>query len=94
MQVNISFDTEREKIENLKKLVSAVQELISHREGKPINPIQSQISKPIAQQIPRGIEKPITQQSSAKAKTSGGCRVIPFEDMTDQMAKIFSGKRY
>ena len=34
MEVNIRFDTEKERVENLKKLVHALQELIAHREGK------------------------------------------------------------
>ncbi|MBT3323700.1 hypothetical protein HN681_00705 [archaeon] len=77
MQVKISFDTENESLDNLKKLVEALQKLIAHREGKPI----SQETKK---------EEPKKNVS----KTGGGCRVIPYEDMSGKMAELLSGRRF
>ena len=78
MQVNISFDTETEKIETLKKLVDALQQLIAAREGK-------------SQQVQ--VAQVTTTQRPVPAQTTGGCRVIPYEDMSIRMSQIFSGRR-
>lgn len=75
MQVNLSFDTEKESLGNLKELVDALQKLINHREGKTSSPASVQPQKP------------------AQDKTAGGCRVIPYEDMSGKMSDIFSGRR-
>ncbi|MDP3728413.1 MAG: hypothetical protein Q8R18_03075 [bacterium] len=83
MQVNISFDTENERIENLKKLVEALEQLIAHREGKSYQPKTAEAASVVA---------PV-EQKAASDKTSGGCRVIPYEDMSGKMANIFSGRR-
>ncbi len=72
MEVNIKFDTEKEELGNLKKLVEALQQLIDHREGKET----VEVNKP------------------AKEKTSGGCRVIPYEDMSEKMTQLLSGRRF
>ncbi len=77
MQVKLSFDTENESLDNLKKLVEALQKLISHREGKPI-------SQEIKKEEPKKVA----------SKTGGGCRVVPYEDMSDKMASLLSGRRY
>ena len=81
MQVNLSFDTEREGIDNLKKLVDALQQLIASREGKPYSPEV----KPATATVP--------EQKAAPDRTSGGCRVIPYEDMSGKMSSLFSGRR-
>jgi len=77
MKVNIQFDTETENLDNLKKLVNALQELIDHREGKKVETSQTK-------------EEP----KRCSAKTSGGCRVIPYEDMSAKMSAILYGRRH
>ncbi|HIH15052.1 MAG TPA: hypothetical protein HA360_04135 [Nanoarchaeota archaeon] len=84
MQVNLSFDTESEKVDNLKKLVEALEQLIASREGRTYQPGQKT--------QPASVAAPI-EQKAAPDKTSGGCRVIPYEDMSGKMANIFSGRR-
>ena len=80
MQVNLNFDTEKENIDNLKKLIEALQQLIASREGVPF-----QASQVATVQAP--------QPQRVQDKTGGGCRVIPYEDMSGKMANIFSGRR-
>ena len=81
MQVKLNFDTEKENVENLKKLVEALQQLIASREGKQF---QSTPTVTIQTQTP---------PQNVPDRTGGGCRVIPYEDMTGKMANIFSGRR-
>ncbi len=81
MQVNLSFDTENEKVDNLKKLVEALEQLIAHREGRSYQAGQ----KPI--------QTVASEQKPASSSTAGGCRVIPYEDMSGKMSSLFSGRR-
>lgn len=83
MQVNLSFDTENEKVDNLKKLVEALEQLIAHREGR---------SYQAGQKTSVSVSAPI-EQKAASDKTAGGCRVIPYEDMSGKMSSLFSGRR-
>ncbi len=85
MQVNLSFDTENEKVDNLKKLVEALEQLIAHREGRSYQPGQRQAQTSTVSAPP--------EQKPASSQTAGGCRVIPYEDMSGKMASIFSGGR-
>ncbi|MBI5798243.1 hypothetical protein HZA98_05065 [Candidatus Woesearchaeota archaeon] len=84
MQVNLSFDTEKESVDNLKKLVEALEQLVAHREGRTFEP-----KKAVAQTV----SAPVQEQKPATDRTSGGCRVIPYEDMTGKMSSLFSGRR-
>ena len=38
-------------------------------------------------------EQPKKQEAQKETKTAGGGRVIPFEDMTNMMSKIYSGHK-
>ena len=96
MQVNLSFDTENEKLDNLKKLVDALNQLISNREGRPVQQAPS-MSTAAASGMPAQIQvqaAPVQQRPQGEQKTNGGCRVIPYEDMSNKMSGIFSGRRY
>lgn len=84
MLVNLSFDTENERIENLKKLVDALEQLIAHREGRSYQAGQKQIQTAT-------VSAPVEQKPVDK--TAGGCRVIPYEDMSGKMSNLFSGRR-
>jgi len=94
MQVNLSFDTEKESLDNLKKLVDALSQLISHREGTPYHPMQQQTSSVTPSPVAATVQSAPPQQKPAIDRTSGGCRVVPYEDMSSKMASIFSGRRY
>ena len=84
MQVNLSFDTENEKVDNLKKLVEALEQLIAHREGRTYQAGQKQASTAVAAP---------PEQKPMNSQTAGGCRVIPYEDMSGKMSTLFSGRR-
>ena len=77
MDVKIMFNTERDSVEDLKKLVKYLQELIAKKESQGHESYSS-------------IEN---SESKNPEKTEGGCSIVPFQDMTETMEKIFSGKK-
>ncbi len=119
MQIQVSFDTDKEDVSDLKKLCAVLQTVIYRREGKlPLapenlndavyNPAQfapvqesSSMHAPSIQGQFEAVSPPSYEQPAQAKKpepkegrTSGGCRVVPFEDMTNMMSKIYSGKKY
>ena len=119
MQIQVSFDTDKEEIADLKKLCAVLQTIIYRREGKlplppealneavyqpiPFAPVQeSNLHAPSIQGQfeavnPPSYEQPVQAKKTEQSKegrTAGGGRIIPFEDMTDMMSKIYSGKKY
>ena len=92
MEVKISFDTEKENLEDLKRLVAALQDLINKREkanslGNPL--AASNIKTP--SQIKAETVQVQAQQDPKEYK--GTCRVVPYEDMSGTVSKIFSNGR-
>ncbi|MBU2638105.1 MAG: hypothetical protein KJ955_03975 [Nanoarchaeota archaeon] len=75
MQVQISFDTEKESLDDLKKLIAGLQQIVDER-----NSGQNHAQPQQAQQ------KPVQKEG----KTAGGGRVVPYEDLSGMMDKIFS----
>ena len=95
MHVKISFDAEKESIEDLKKLMISIQDIINKREKAATlgNPLAIQaITKPSQIKIESQQVQP--QENVVKGSTSGGCRVIPYEDMSGVLSKIVSGRKY
>lgn len=98
MEVKISFDTEKENVDDLKRLVGALQDLISKREkstslGNPL--ATSSVTKPSQIRVESSPQpQQQTVQAPAGGQTSGGGRVIPYEDMSGVLSKIVSGKKY
>ncbi|GEM_PF-1659484 len=93
MEVKISFDTEKESVDDLKKLVGALQDLIAKREKSAHlgNPFSASVTSPT--QI-RTEPAPAVQQTLKPAptgQTSGGGRVVPYEDMSKMLSKLASG---
>ncbi len=94
MEVKISFDTEKESVDDLKRLIAALQDLISKREkaGSLGNPLAaSNITKPSQVKI-ESSQPQQTQAPSTSGQTSGGGRVVPYEDMSHLLSKIASGE--
>lgn len=97
MEVKIAFDTEKESVEDLKRLVIALQDLISKREkGNSLgNPLAtSNITRPSQVKVESSQSQQQTVQVPASGQTTGGGRVIPYEDMSDVLSKIVSGRKY
>ena len=117
MQIQVSFDTDKEDLADLKKLCAVLQTVIFRREGKvPLkpedlnqavyNPTQfapvqeQQPITPTSYQQFQAVSAPTMEAIQAKKeapkeeKTAGGGRVIPFEDITNMMSKIYSGKKF
>jgi|SRR3989344_8258892 len=103
MEVKISFDTEKESIQDLKGLISALQDLINKREGKApqpqqmSQPVQSQpqYSAPQQQSQPQYQYQSQPQQpaQSASPQTASGSRVVDYKDMSDILSKIAQGAK-
>ena len=97
MEVKISFDTEKESVEDLKRLVMALQDLISKREkGNSLgNPLAtSNVTRPSQVKVEAPVQTQPQVKVPASGQTSGGGRVIPYEDMSDVLSKIVSGRKY
>ncbi|MFH1066149.1 MAG: hypothetical protein V1734_06590 [Nanoarchaeota archaeon] len=97
MQVQLSFDSEKESLDDLKKLAMAIQDMISEREkqcGIVSQPQaagnQQQANSYQPQQYPQ-TPKPVPKDG----KTSGGGRVIPYDEkISDMMTSLlYSGKK-
>lgn len=73
MEVKIVFDTEKDSVEDLKKLVKYLQNLIEKKEANNFD------------------QQPV--QNNEQKKTEGGCSIVPFQDMSDTMEKIYNGKK-
>jgi hypothetical protein len=94
MEVNLKFNTEKEDLNELKKLQTWVTEIIAKREAAVSARIEQQ--KQEASQ-PKPAPQPTPSYSSPKPaepkkqEYSGHGRMIEFEDLTDAMSKIYSG---
>ncbi len=94
MEVKISFDTEKESVEDLRRLIAALEDLIAKREkaaalGNPL--AAAAITRPAQVKM----EQPQVQQQAsvpAGGRTAGGGRVIEYQDISNVMVKVFSGK--
>ena len=92
MEVKISFDTEKESVEDLKGLIAALQDLISKREkaGSLGNPLAtSTITRPSQVSMPSSQLQQTRVPTSGQ--TTGGGRVIPYEDTSELLSKLASG---
>jgi len=77
MQVNLSFDTEKDTVEDFRKLLEYVRQILAGKEGKQV-PIQED-NKP--------------QQNNQQARTSGGCRIVPYHDLSNQLFSLCSKRK-
>ncbi len=95
MEVKISFDTEKEKIEDLKRLIASLQDLIEKREKSSSlgNPLAASVLKKPSQ-VKIEVQQPQPNVQVKSGLTNGGGRVIPYEDMSGVLSKIVSGRKY
>ena len=86
MEVTIKFDTEKESVDELRRLISSIQDLINKKEGNKT----SQVS-PISndnKEAPK-TEKPDT----TKSFTKGGGRIVEYDPELANLSKYLSGRR-
>lgn len=94
MNIQLSFDTEKDNLEDLKKVCAILQEVINRKEKKlPISELDICNAKYKEDKPIQVMNKPRTEQPKKEMKTQGGCRFIPYEDMSDTMANIFQKKK-
>lgn len=74
MQVNLSFDTEKDSAEDFRKLLDYVKNILAEKEGQ-----SAPASSP--------------QVASAPQRTAGGCKVVPYQDLSDELFSLCSKKR-
>ena len=97
MEVKISFDTEKESMEDLRRLIAALEDLIAKRERAVAlgNPLASMsVTRPAQVKMEQQVQQQTPQQQAPPSggKTAGGGRVIEYQDLSSLMVKVFSGK--
>lgn len=94
MEVKIAFDTEKESVDDLKRLVMALQDLISKREKSSSlsNPLTTaNVARPSQMNVPQA---KVEEKKTTPENYSGTGRIIPYEDMSGVLSKIVSGRKY
>ena len=90
MQVQIKFDTEKESIDDLKRLISSLQDLVKQRETMPTAQVHVSAPQPVMQQ-PQAPQQP----KPAGGHTSGGGRIMDYDpNIGDLLSKFASGDKY
>ena len=97
MEVMLKINTEKEDLNELKRLQTWICELISKREQNMATRIEQQKKEEElkSQQAAQIASQPKHYQAPAppKKEYSGSGRIIDYEDMSDMMSKVFSGGR-
>lgn len=87
MLVQIKFDTETESIEEIQKVINSLQDIVEEKKANPNGikhtNIQQQTSNSQAQ----------NNEKQNNGKTTGGGRVVPYEDMSGVLSKIWSNQK-
>lgn len=94
MQVSIKFDTEKESVEELQKLVASLQDLIERKQKVQI-PQSSPTPQPTQPQPvqAQSTQTQPAQSAPASGRTSGGAQIVDYDpEMEKRFSNIFSGK--
>lgn len=94
MEVQLKFHTEKEDLNELKKLQTWLNDLISKRENAVNTRIEQQKTeavKPAFTPASTSVQQPAQQPK--KQEYSGHGRMIEFEDLSEAMSKVYSGGR-
>ncbi len=87
MQVLIKFDTETESIEEIQKVINSLQDLVDKKKTNPNGIRHTNIQQ---QTSNNQVQNNGTQNNG---KTTGGGRVVPYEDMSGVLSKIWSNQK-
>lgn len=90
MEVQLKFHTEKEDLNELKKLQTWLNDIISKRENAVNNRPEQQKQEP-AKPAFTPTPAPVVQEPK-KQEYNGHGRVIEFEDLSDAMSRIYGGK--
>ena len=84
MQVDIKFDTEKESVDDLKRLITSLQDLVNQREKM----IASGVHVAPQVQVPQ-----VQQPKPSGTHTSGGGRIMEYDPAVgDLLSKFAPGK--
>lgn len=87
--MQITFDT-NDNLDELKKIYSIIQEAIEKRsESTEISRVKDTINLNNTLQQATLVQS----QQQNKIRTAGGCKVIPYEDMSEKFSEIFSSMK-
>ncbi|MFH0752609.1 MAG: hypothetical protein V1914_03340 [archaeon] len=75
MQVNLSFDTEKDSVEEFVKLKDYIEKIIAEKKE---------------QHVPSKEVKPANHPPK---RTGGGCRVVPYQDLSNELFSLCSKKK-
>ena len=94
MQVNIKFDTEKETLDDLRRLVSSLQDLISQREKIESAPGFRPATQPIQMTSPvQNVQQSPPRPANNSGQTSGGGKIMEYDPAVgDLLSKFASGK--
>lgn len=104
MEVTLKINTEKEDINELKKLQTWVSDLIAKREGamtarieqqKKEQELKAQQAVQPVNQLVQSVRTSFQTQAVQlpKKEYSGSGKIIDYEDMSDMMSNIYSGGR-
>ena len=93
MQVNIKFDTEKETLDDLRRLVSSLQDLITQREKFESTPGFRPAVQPIQMTSPVQNVQQSPPRPANSGQTSGGGKIMEYDPAVgDLLSKFASGK--
>src|SRR3989338_3364220 len=78
MQVNLSFDTEKDSVEDFRKLLEYIRQILAEKEGKP--------------SVTEANPKP-QQDNNPGFRTAGGGRITPYQDLSNQLFSLCSKRK-
>lgn len=90
MEVQFKINTEKEDLNELKKLQTWLADIISKRENAANNRLEQQKTEPVK---PAFTAAPASPAPEKKQEYNGHGRIIEFEDLSDAMSKVYSGGR-
>ncbi len=91
MQVSIKFDTEKESLDDLKRLVGSLQELITKREQNKVVVPQATVTQ-MQQPMPQPVQQSLKPQQ-ASSHTTGGGRIMEYDPAVgDLLSKFAMGR--
>jgi hypothetical protein len=89
MEVQFKINTDKEDLNELKKLQTWLADIIVKRETAVSTKIEQQKQEALQ---PKPVAAPVSQPAAPpKKEYSGHGRIVEYDDMSDAMSKIYSG---